>query len=161
MAKSSSSYRPDLRGRQQAAFRRANPDAFGRANGNPGAVEQLGMIERRAAMVREHVRAHFKKYQEGWVAKEAIAIWQKRAGFTNDHPAPEGAPGKYVAQSIMMEARRNVRARVVQRLTRVNVVKTRMENAVVRNRQHQAPGASPDRKVEPLPVIFRKRSISQ
>lgn len=161
MAKSPSSYRPDLRGRQQAAFRRANPDAFGRAGGNPGAVEQIGMIERRAAQVRERVRAHFKKYQESWVAKEAIAIWQKRAGFANEHPAPASAPGRYVAQSIMMEARRNVRARVVQRLTRVNVVKTRMENAVVRNRQSQSRQAAPENKAEPLPAIFRKRSIQQ
>ena len=160
MAKPPSPYRPDLKGRQQLAFRRANPDAFGRVQGNSNAVEQLGLIERRAAMVRERVLAHFKKYQESWVAREAIAIWQKRAGFTHEHPAPDGAPGKYVAQSIMMEARKNVRARVGQRLTRVNMVKTRMENAVVRNQQQrlrQSTAPVPD----PLPAIFRKRSIKQ
>lgn len=159
MSKPPSPHRPDLKGRQQAAFRRANPDAFGRVDGNRNAVEQLGLIDRRTAMIRERVRAHFQKYQESWVAREAIAIWQKRAGFTNEHPVPDGAPGKYVAQSIMMEARKNVRARVGQRLTRVSMVKTRMENAVVRNRQQMR--QQPERSPEPLPTIFRKRSIKQ
>jgi hypothetical protein len=151
-------YRPDLKGRQRAAFHRANPASFGRAQGDAAAVRQLGQIQARSSAIKDRARAHYRRFEESWVAREAISLWQKRAGFTDEHPAPEGAPGKYVAHSIMTQARRNVRARLVQRLTRVNAVKTRMENAVVRNRPRQTQDLQTERP-EPLPAVLRRRTI--
>lgn len=133
MAKSP--YRPDLKGRSKQAFRKGNPEIYGRAARDIGAVEQIGLIERRAAAIKERARTHFQTYQETWVAREAIEIWRRRARLHLDHPAPSGTPGEYVAQSIMGQARRNVMARATRRLTAINTIKTRMENAVVRNRQ--------------------------
>lgn len=131
-------FRPDLKGRQKQAFQEASPQVFAKVGRDPGAVEQLGLIERRAAALKEKVRAHHRKYEESWVAKEAIQLWQKRSGLTADHPAPTSVPGAYVAQSIMGQARRNVTARATRRLIAINEIKTRMENAVVRTRHQRS-----------------------
>lgn len=157
MAKSP--YRPDLKGRQVSAFRVANPPAYAKAQGSVSAVEQIGLIERRSAKLRDKVRSHFNKYEESWVAREAVAIWHRRAGITAGHPAPQGAPPKHAVQSIMADARRNVRARVTQRLMRVNGIKSRMENSVVRNREHQSMRPRVSDNPEPLPQIFKRRSM--
>ena len=147
-------YQPDLANVAKGAFRKANPERYGKVQGRPEAVSQLRTIDMRAGQMRARMRQHFVRYQEAWVAKEAIRVWQKRAALTAKHPPPFNYMRESLtARSIMQEARRNVRARMTGRLTRLNRIETQMQNAVVRSQQFrdrdmtlaQRPGSSPAR----------------
>lgn len=148
-------YRPDLQGRQQAAFKDANPQAYARVGSDIRGIEQIGLIQNRTSAVKEHARAHLKKYHESWVAKEAVNLWKQRAGLTDKHPAPSNVPSSFIVETIMGQARRNVMARSTRRLTTINEIKARMQNAVVRNRQQltQKPDRVPDPELKPRHAI--------
>lgn len=121
------------------SFTATTPKSFSLANGDPAAITQLRAIEDRSARVKARARAHFGKYEETWVVKESVAIWKKRAGLAEVTPALPTLAKEYTAQSVMTEARRNVRARMTQRLTSINSIRTRMSNSVIRNLRARSP----------------------
>lgn len=116
-----------------SAFQSANPSQFGRVRGSVETTTRLAAIENRAAHVKERMRAHCQKHEESWVAKQAIALWKKRAGIEAKHPMPPGVISGVDPQVILVDARRIVRARMNARLSNINSIKNRMGNAVVRN----------------------------
>lgn len=124
------------------AFTPTTRSAFAQAHGNAGALTQLSAIDKRADRVKARARAHFTKYEETWVVKEGLSIWKKRAGLSEAMPALSPLAKEYTAQGVMNEARRNVRARMTQRLTNINGIKTRMSNTVIRNLQSLSPSQS-------------------
>lgn len=121
-------------------FREANPAPFGRTEGNPDSVRRLGVIETRAAGLKERMRDHIAQHETNWVAREAVRLWSKQAVPKLIHPAPRGVSPEDFWEQVFRQARRNVRARATRRLTALNAIKTRMQNAVIRTApQQQAP----------------------
>ena len=130
-------YRPDLKGKAKQAFSRANPERYGKVQKRPEAISALRTIDHRAVHIKNAMRAHFKKFQEVWIAREAIKVWQKRSALKAKHPSPLNYFHRGLApDSIMKRARHNVRARMAKRLSGVNQVKTRMENNIVRTQKY-------------------------
>ena len=130
----SDALRPELKGQARLPFQDRNSGSFARARGETPVVEQLSAIHRRADRISDRLRKHCQKFEESWVAKEAIQIWNKRTELSAKHPAPDGAPNIALdPQVIMQQARRTVRARMTKRLSNVNQTRTRMENAVLKN----------------------------
>lgn len=137
----------EMKGVAREPFQSRTPDSFSRARGDVRTVEQLAAINRRSDRLTNRLRDHCQKFEETWVAKEAIQIWNKRTAVSQKHPSPDGSPPAALdPKSIMQQARRQVRARTVTRLSNLNQTKTRMENAVLRTaqevRRDQAPQLS-------------------
>jgi len=127
-------YRPDLKEKAKRAFAKANPERYGKVQSRPEATAALRTLDHRSAHIKKSMRQHFRKFQEVWVAREAINIWQKRSALKANHPAPFNYFHRSLAADVIMkQARRNVQVRMSKRLSRVNKIKTRMENNVVRN----------------------------
>lgn len=59
-------------------FRQANPDVFGRANGNVDTVRRLAMIEARVGVIKERLHDHVERHKKMWVAGEAGRLLDKR-----------------------------------------------------------------------------------
>lgn len=117
------------------AFDRANPKIFDRLQGDAASIRHVGNLQSRVNRIKTRLREHYKKYEEPWVAKEGIRIWQKQLKAAQGrNPVPVDPPA-----AIMLEARRNVRARVARRMTNINEIRTRMENAFLRNRASAQP----------------------
>ena len=126
-------FRPELKNKARQAFSRANPERYGKVVGNPDATSSLRTLEHRSTDLKQRMRSHFKKYQEVWVAREAIKVWQDRAALRAKHPSPiHMMSNRLASDEIMKQARLNVRRRMARRLSNVNQIKTRMENSVVR-----------------------------
>ncbi len=125
-------YRPDLKGASRARFREANPDAIGRVGGDVPAIRQIAAIDRRVVDVKDRMRKHLTRFEESWVAREAVSLWQKRAVLAAKHPTPQGPSGSasLSADELMSEARRNVRARGTRRMSAINRIGGTMKNAV-------------------------------
>ena len=136
-------FRQDLKDGARIPFRQSNPDGFGRAQGDPAMVKKLAAIEQRAGRIKNRVRAHCSHFQDNWTAREAITLWQKRAALVAKHPAPANAPkAELEPGKIMADARRRVISRATNRLSKVNAIKTRMANAVLRTHQDMGPDQS-------------------
>lgn len=134
-----------------ALFKQVNPRAYAAVQGNPAAVRTLAKIETRANAIKKKTIAHHKHFEDRWVAKETIAIWQRHLASNAKNPAPPGVEQKVAPAGVMRLANQVVQARTTARLSRINEVKTRMQNAVVRNfRQSMMPAfnqaASPEQK---------------
>lgn len=145
-----------------AEFAAATPASVKAVGGDPAALNQLAAIERRAASVKERFRAHYQKYQEVWVAKEAVKIWRLRGGLSSG-PVPASAHGKEItANGVMADARRNVHARAIGRISNVNSIKTRLSNAVVRNAQSNKLSQTfkSANDVEASPSMRKKRKLT-
>lgn len=117
----------------KAEFGGTMPTAYKRAAGSPTAVTALSSIDRRASALKVRIAEHFKKFEDRWTAKEALNIWKRHLALHAKHPAPSGVSQDVSSDEIMKMAARNVRARANRRLFKVNDIKTRMGNAVVRN----------------------------
>jgi len=118
-------------GKTRAAFEGQTPARYKLAAGNPVILAQLAAIDTRAEFAKTRARAHFWRYEETWVVREALSLWNKRpAASMQELPA---MAREYAQASIMTEARRNVRARMTNRLTKINSISTRMTNSVLRN----------------------------
>ena len=127
------------RGRSRSAFTGATPKSVRLANGDPSTLSQINAIETRTNQVKRKVRNHFGKYVETWVVAEAVKLWTQRAGLSKETAPREELAKQVTKTGIMAEARRNVHARLTNRLTKVNFIKTRLSNAAVRNMQVMAP----------------------
>jgi hypothetical protein len=130
-------------GKVRATFQGQTPDRYRLAGNNPAVLAQLAAIDSRAADVNLKARSHFWKYEETWVVREAIGLWRSRSGLPSHMDSLPTAAREYTQASLMTEARRNVRARMTNRLTKINGIRTRMTNAVIRNLQHQSPQLNP------------------
>ena len=122
----------------RTAFNETTPEAVRRAGGDPVALEQLSAIHRRSDALKQKARAHYDKYAEVWVAKEAYRLWQGRAEHSAVGPLPDQktAFGREVsANAHMAEARRAVQARATARLSKINRISKGLSNAIVRNVQ--------------------------
>lgn len=121
-----------------AAFRRANPDVFGKAQGDLDTTRRLGAIELRAEAIKQRFYDHFERHQDLWIATEALKLAADRTYPTLNHPAPKGfgpTPSRSsdLAELMMTKARQNVHARAIGRVMAINTIKTSLQNALVRN----------------------------
>lgn len=107
--------------------------AYTRAGRNPSTISALAAIEGRAERVNRRAVEHYKKFEDRWVAKEAIRLWQRRLEAQGRHPLPPDEVRKVSAEEIAKVASRNVIARTNARLSKINAAKVRMTNALVRN----------------------------
>ena len=125
---------PTLQGdRPTPRFREANPAPFARAQGDVDATRRLAAIETRATAIKDRFRAHFDRNEELWVVREAMSLTAKRTFPTLQHPRPRGVVQNNFAELMMGQARRNVHARALNRMSNINTTKTAMQNAVLRN----------------------------
>lgn len=107
--------------------------AHRRAAGNPTALKALTGIERRAAATRQRALDLHRAFEDRWTAKEAIRLWQRHLTRSGKLDAPEGAVRAVDEKQVLKIAAANVRARTSRRLSKIEGIKTRMANAVVRN----------------------------
>lgn len=124
--------------RPRPEFRQANPAVFGRTGDDRDTLSRLSVIEQRATGLKDRFRAHFDKHEVAWVLNETLRLLAKRSYPTLDHPKPRNAPDENFGELMMGQARRNVHARALRRLSTINSVKTKLQNAVVRNAPRQA-----------------------
>lgn len=115
------------------SFDLTTPKAYLRAAKNPVAFRTLGAIDKRAEAIKERAIAHYKKFEDRWTAKEAMRLWARHNAQSASHPAPQGARRDVTPEALMKVASRQVQARTNLRLAKINSIKTRMSNAVVRN----------------------------
>jgi hypothetical protein len=116
-----------------SSFDRTTPAAYARASGDPVALKALSSVERRAEAVRQRALNHFKNFEDRWTAKEAIRIWERHLAQNALHPAPPGVKKDVSPEAILKIASRNVAARNNRRLSKINAIKTRMSNALIRS----------------------------
>lgn len=132
-----------LEGVAARAMRNANPEAFGKVQGDNDATARLAAIERRADRIKDRMRRHYASLQDRWVAREAIALWQRHDKLAAASNLPAEARRIQAPQSIILTAERNVAARVAARLTKINEIKTRLQNGLVRSQPVPAQGQVP------------------
>ena len=125
-------------GAARTAFDAATPKAFTRAGRNGAAISALGGIERRAERIKARAVAHYKKFEDRWVAKESIRVWQRQLKSQAGAAAPSGEIPSANVEAIARLAARNVKARTNRRLTKINAMKVRMSNALVRSLEQPA-----------------------
>lgn len=123
--------------RLTSQFAKLTPRAFERADGDVRLIKTLARIEQRAEALRNKVIAHAAKFEDRWVAKEAMRIWERQLQQQRQHPGPAASEPGVSKNEIMRIAQRNIAARTNRRLSLVNAIRTRMENAVIRNRATQ------------------------
>lgn len=134
-----------ISGEARDGFRVANPVQFGWTQGNLDTTRRLAAIEQRVHDIKQRFRDQFERHEEGWVAVEALKLWEKRNVPTLQHPVPRNYDPRDFSYLMTSQARRNVHGRAIQRMTKINTMKTRMQNAVVRN----TPDGSPTRLKQP------------
>ena len=110
----------------------------GKAQGDPVTTKQLVNIETRAERIKARATAHHRANKDAWVAREAIRLWKAHVRETSKLPVETVTEGVSV-DNLMWKARHNVKARGTQRLARINGIKSRMQNAVIRNLETQSP----------------------
>jgi hypothetical protein len=122
-----------------ASFNAKTPVGIEYAAGSVASTIAVSRIERRSDVLKERARAHHKKFEDRWVAKEAIRIWQRHLKESAAHPSPRGVNRALMPEGILKAASHNVQARTNRRLALINTIKTRMGNAVVRNMAPPSP----------------------
>jgi hypothetical protein len=146
----------------QNSFAMTTPSAFERAVGNPAVVATLAAIERRADALKARTVAHAKTFEDRWTAKEGIHLWKRYLANQGQHPAPPNAIHEIAPEAVMKTAARNVSARMQRRLARINAIKTRMSNAVVRSVQTRTLSQRFDEvAVTPEQRLRRRRTVRQ
>ncbi|MEM9128333.1 MAG: hypothetical protein AAGA97_01250 [Pseudomonadota bacterium] len=134
------------KGQAPQAFRQSNPRAFQLTQGQAEPTAQLARIDARAGRIMDQARDHYQTHKEPWVAKEAVSLWKDQVRRIGKYPAPDNAVKQISPDDLMKKARQNVEARQTERLSNIQGIKTRMENAVIRNNQ------SPDQKQSQKPA---------
>lgn len=128
----------NLAGKAKHAFEKANPVRYGKVQKDPEAAAALRTIDNRVDHIKRRMHAHFKRSQNVWITREAIDVWRKRSALTAKHPSPFNFMRENLtSRSIMQEAKRRVAVRMTKRLSKVNEMQTRMQNAAVKTRQYQ------------------------
>lgn len=117
------------------AFDVTTPKAYLRAAENPAAFAILSGIERRGEALKDRAQDLYRKFEDRWISKEAMRLWARHNAQSASHPAPTGARRDVTPEALMKIASRNVQARTNARLSKINQIKTRMSNTVVRNLQ--------------------------
>ncbi|WP_414468082.1 hypothetical protein [Methylobacterium currus] len=96
-------------------------------------MKALTGIERRATAARQRALDLHRAFEDRWTAKEAIRLWQRHLQRAGQLDAPKGAVRTVDEKEVLKIAARNVQARTSRRLEKIESIKTRMANAVVRN----------------------------
>lgn len=122
-----------------AAFKRTTPPAMQRAARSPTTLQALSKLEQRSQAIKERALAHHKNFEDRWTAKEAIRIWQRHLAQTASHPIPKGVDRTVMPEGISKMASQNVQARTHRRLARINAIKVRMGNSILRNLAQPSP----------------------
>lgn len=145
MSRGSKDGKPTVAPAPTASFGLANPPAMARAQGRPHMVRQLEAVDQRVANVKSRMRQHCERFQETWVAREAVRLWKERAELALKHKAPAQAAVRILSPDDLLSlARRNVRARIGQRLSTINRIGERMRNTVTRTLKPASPVRAPD-----------------
>lgn len=112
-------------------FERTTPAAIRRAGANPETVAQIAAIQSRADRLKAIAREHYKRMYPLWVGQEITRLAIKRTGLS---VSPTTAFDKALkAAQIDADAKQNVHARGVNRISLINSIATRLSNAAVRN----------------------------
>lgn len=109
------------------------PKAYLRAAKNPAAFAILSGIEQRGEALKDRAQDLYRKFEDRWISKEAMRLWARHNAQSASHPAPTGTRRDVTPEALMKIASRNVQARTNARLSKINQIKTRMSNTVVRN----------------------------
>lgn len=109
---------------------------------NPAATSAIASIERRADAIKARALEQAKAFQDRWVAREMLRLYQAHRAQAEQHPGPPGAQRELAPEVVARMASRNVQARTTMRLSKINAIKTRMGNAVARNLEQ--PKLSPE-----------------
>lgn len=120
---------PKLRGQ----FSKTISAAQLRAAGNPTALSALSTIETRTDRIRQRAMQHYKNFEDRWTAKEIVRLYDRQLSQHAQHPAPPGAARGFSPDALGKMASHNVMARTNRRIAKINAIKTRMSNSVVRN----------------------------
>jgi hypothetical protein len=120
------------------SFSVTTPAGLERAGGNPTLVSALTSIEHRADRIKERVIKHAKAFEDRWTAREAIDLWKRYLANQAKHPAPPNTVRDIAPEAVMNTAQRQVAARTRLRLAKVNQIKTRMSNALLRSLEKQS-----------------------
>jgi hypothetical protein len=140
------------------AMRDASPPHFSQTS-DPGTVMRLSKIENRAARLKDMVKRQYQRNEDSWTAKEAIALWRKHSNAVARLPAPPGYQNDVAPERLMNQARRIVKARAMARMMKINEIKNRMGNALIRNQPDNAPSQSLDRSFRLAAGPKRKQSM--
>ena len=116
----------------QNSFAVATPRAFERAGGSTDIALALASIERRADAIKHRVAAHATAFQDRWTAREAIRLWKGYLASQDRYPGPPNAVQDIVPDAVLKTAARHVAARTQARLAKVNAIKMRTGNALIR-----------------------------
>lgn len=122
------------RGRVLATeFNRTTPLAIARALQNRPALQILSRIESRAAALKEKAKVHHKNFEDRWTTREMFRIAARQEAANRRYPGPGGFVPPVDRDEVYKIAVRQMTAKLNRRLTKINEIKTRMSNAVVRN----------------------------
>lgn len=135
----SDEYPPRLRRK----FSQTTSVAYERANGNPTALSALSTIEARSNRIKQRAHDHYKNFEDRWTAKEIVRLYNRQLAQNAQHPAPPGAGHGLSPDALAKMASHNVMARTNRRIAKINAIKTRMSNSVVRNLK---PSVGPQRE---------------
>jgi len=144
------------------SFDITTPKAYLRAAEHPAAFAMLSGIEKRGEALKDRAQDLYRKFEDRWTSKEAMRLWAHYNAQSASHPAPSGTHRDVTPEALMKIASRNVQARTNARLSKINMIKTRMSNAVVRNLQAVSLKRSFD-NAAPIdgPKKSRKREITR
>lgn len=116
-----------------ADFNATTPAAVARALNNKPALQALRSIDNRSIALKERAIAHHKSFEDRWTMKEMIRISNRQRTMNQKYPGPKGFVPQVDENDVYKLAVRQMTARLNRRLTKINEIKTRMSNAVVRN----------------------------
>lgn len=117
----------------KGSFSVARLGEFERARGNPMVVKALASIEHRAERIKERVIKHGKNFENRWTAREAIGLWKRYVAAQAKLPVPPNTARDLAPDRLMKIAERQVAARLQTRVAKVNQIKMRMGNALIRS----------------------------
>lgn len=116
-----------------SSFTATTAKSLRNARGSVPATVMIAKLEERGSALRERAILLHKKFEDRWVAKEAIRIWQGHLARTAKLPVPKDVDPSVMPQSVMRMASYNIQARTNRRLTKIDAITTRMGNSVIRN----------------------------
>ena len=117
----------------RSKFSQTTSEAHKRAAGNETILAALSKIETRSDRIKQRAMQHYKNFEDRWTAKELVRLYDRQLSQNAQHPAPPGAARGSSPDSLGKMASHNVMARTNRRIAKINAIKTRMSNSVVRN----------------------------
>jgi len=116
-----------------SSFSAPSSGAMTKVAGSVPATLMVTKIQEKGDRIKERAKQHHKNFEDRWVSKEIIRLWQRHLEVSAKHPVPKGVTPKVTAENFHNTASHNVTARTNRRLGLINAITTRMSNAVARN----------------------------